>query len=337
MSAGQANQPQTAQLMQGLLKRTRPAARQARRRLLAVSCLQEVRSLDPELLQAVEQVIPSLLPPRSQYQAEQLSSAGEALIPLLARYWTRDVKRISYTIRAASLVGGSLALDLITNAISQNPPAERNDALKGEIMRAWQYFDTEDYARRILPIIKSENLIIDELPKVAPWLSYATSVRHFLINPFSGIANLQGLAELPHLRRLSFANLRAAQLVGLSECRNIESLSIFGYDSRDLSDLQIPPALKSLFIADSRRIGSLTGIEQASSLVHLVIRNCPEIKNLDILSGLPNLKTVRVYEPELVEVDITALLFRSDLDVKLIKSREQSPRLDYTEEVSETG
>ena len=256
MSAGQANQPQTAQLMQGLLKRTRPAARQARRRLLAVSCLQEVRSLDPELLQAVEQVIPSLLPPRTQYQAEQLSSAGEALIPLLAQYWTRDVKKISYTIRAASLVGGTLALDLITNVISQYPPGESDYARKEEIMRAWQYFDTEDYARRILPLIKSETLIISELQKVAPSLSHATSINHFLINPFQGTANMQGLAELPHLRALSFASLRTGQVVGMSACHNIKELIIFGYRSSDLSDLQFPPALESLFIADSPRLAA---------------------------------------------------------------------------------
>jgi hypothetical protein len=332
MSAGQANQPQTAQLMQGLLKRTRPAAKSARRRLLAVSCLQEVRSLDPELLQAVEKVIPSLLPPRSQDQAEQLSSAGEALIPLLAQYWTRDVERIAYTIRAASLVGGPQALDLITYAVSQHPSRERSPGLKDELVRAWQYFDTEEYARRVLPLIKSETLIISELPKVAAFLRYATSVTHFLINPFKGIVNLQSLAELPRLEALSFAEARGEQLVGLPVCRNIKRLFLFSYRSNDLSDLQFPPELAVFLIDGSRTISSLAGIEQASSVVDFAIRSCPKIENFDILSRLPNLKAVSIRGSD--KLNITALSSRSDLDVEFIP--EKSPELYDEMESDET-
>ena len=320
MSAGQANQPQNAQLIQGLLKRVRPAAKSARRRLLAVSCLQEVRSLDRELVQAVEKALPGLLPPRSMEQAEQLSGVGEPLIPLLTQHWKRDVNKGVYTIRAASLVGRPLALDLVADVVSTCSQESGNARLTDEVVRAWQYFDTDDYARRILPLLKARNLVVSELPKVVHTLSHAISVRYFLFNPFKGVVNLQGLAGLPRLQLLSFIAVEGKQLLGLPTCENINELRLYDYRSRDLSDLQLPPALESLVISSSD-LTSLTGIEDATSLVDITLEKIPQLKSVDILSGLPSLKTVKILQGD--EIDTTALLSRPDVEVEYVDTGDE--------------
>ena len=110
MAAGQANKRQSAQLIQGLLRRTVSSSSRVRRRLLAVACTQEVRSLNPELVQAVENVIPSLLPPRSMGQAEQLSTVGERLIPLLTEQWIQKKQYWQKLFAHLSLIGGPMAL-----------------------------------------------------------------------------------------------------------------------------------------------------------------------------------------------------------------------------------
>ena len=98
---GQANHAQSGQLLQSLLESGQDS--QHRRRILAIACLDAVRSVDATVRTKAETVIPDLLPPRSMEQAEQLSKAGEPLIPPLARNWTRDTRKAPETIRAAAL------------------------------------------------------------------------------------------------------------------------------------------------------------------------------------------------------------------------------------------
>lgn len=312
MSAGLANQPQTAQLVEGLLKRTRPAVKSARRRLLAISCLQEVRSLEPELAQAVDKIIPGLLPPRSMEQAEQLSGIGESLIPLLAQHWTRDVNKGIYTVRAASLVGGLQALDLIARVVSQCSLGSRVSRVTDEAVRAWQYFDIDDYAFRILPLLKVTSLVISDVPKVVHTLSNATSVRHFMFNSFDGSVDLQSLAGNPRLQLLSFTKVDGKQLLGLSVCENIKELRLLSYRSGDLSDLQLPSELESLTIGGPD-LASLVGIEQASCLVDITIDKSPKLKNVDILSEIPSLKTVKIIQGS--QIDISALQAICEMEV----------------------
>ena len=146
LAAGQANQGQAAQLLRGLMRRNWRGQQRYGRRVLAIACLKEVKSLDPSQRREVESIIPDLLPPRSMDQAEQMAAAGEELIPLLTAHWSRNPQNAPETIRAASLVGGSAALNLIRDI---NVHFGTSD-LDTELTRAWQYFDSDDYARQVL-------------------------------------------------------------------------------------------------------------------------------------------------------------------------------------------
>jgi predicted NACHT family NTPase len=98
LAAGQANRPQATRLLQGLLGRTSHGSR-SRRRLFAISCLQEIRSIDEALRQSVLSRLPTLLPPTSMDQARELSGAGTRLIPPLTKEWIRAKTHAAETIR----------------------------------------------------------------------------------------------------------------------------------------------------------------------------------------------------------------------------------------------
>ena len=200
MAAGQSNQPQTAQLIQGLLRwRGYSSAKLHHRRMIAVACLQEVRSLDKTLIQAVENIIESLSPPGSYEQAEQLSKLGQLIIPLLARHWSLNGGYPAETIRAASLVGGMEALRLIRDISARylmpTVPNQINEfseqrRIETETMRAWQYFEADNYAREVLAPLQLTNLQVPDITKVIDGLSYLTSTTYLTILWLDGDVDL---------------------------------------------------------------------------------------------------------------------------------------------------
>lgn len=76
--------------------------------------------------------------------------------------WARDMTKAPETIRAASLVGGFAALDLIESVISRYPEHNSSKPVT-EVTRAWQYFDHEDYARRVVAPLERRGLSIGHL------------------------------------------------------------------------------------------------------------------------------------------------------------------------------
>ncbi len=159
-AAGHANLNQANRLIQGLLTHPRKGTRRDQR-IFAISCLREVRSLNAGLRQSAQSMIPSLLPPQSMSQAEELSGLGTRLIkPLLTRL-RQDMNMAPEAIRAASLVGGQSALELI-EYVAKNYGG-RSSKLQEEILRAWQYFDHDDYAQRVVEPLRDKGIKIPDL------------------------------------------------------------------------------------------------------------------------------------------------------------------------------
>jgi len=300
MAAGQANEPQTNRLIKGLLRPVSSTAVTIQRLLLAVACLDEVRSLKSELRQAVEEKIPSLLPPRSMDQAELLSKAGERLIPLLVQSIPHNTQNevnevigtIRPTIRAASLIGGPLALDLIETIVTEIGPYD--SPIRNELLRAWQYFDPDEYERRVLNLMDLTYIIVDDLPRVIGALPRITSLREILVNPFGDdVVQLAQLANLPHLELLGFASIRARQLQGLAACRQVMTLDLPSFRGENLAGLEIPPNLQELTIRTSNII-SLVGTKIPRSLLTLELNDCKELRDVGIVGTLLSLRTIKI-------------------------------------------
>jgi Leucine-rich repeat (LRR) protein len=275
-------------------------------------------------------MIPGLLPPRSMEQAEQLSNAGQMLIPLLKQYWSQNAKYSAETIRAASLVGGAAALDLIANIVAQslkeidaNRPEIRDEESPGgqtianitkEAHRAWQYFQSSDYILQVLAPLNVTFLALSETSEISniiDILQNVTSLEQLVIENIIGEVNLRPLAALPALYLIAFGGMKGSQLRGLAACHNIKELYLRGFPH--LMDVEFPPAIEALDIGWLEG-ESLAGIEQWRTLIKVSLTNCSNLRDTNGLSELPNLKELTLHACD--KTDITALALKPNLKIR---------------------
>jgi hypothetical protein len=247
LSAGQASRAQAEQLLRGLLRRDRCGQQRYERRVLAVACIQEVRSLDPSLRLEVESIIPGLLPPRSMEQAEQLSASGEPLLPLLASRWSRDRGKAEETIRAASLIGGPAAMNLIRDVARQKAVSP---SVGYEVCRAWQYFDPDDFAQRVLASQEWPYLFIEDVDYERA-LRHVSSVKLLSIRAnYDRAIDLDMISPLQALEGLYLDFAREVHsLWKLAACHEIRWIGFNAIRHVDLTDFTlIKPGLEVSFL-----------------------------------------------------------------------------------------
>jgi len=113
--------------------------------LLAVACLETAVQLSPDVDAALNQRLQQVIPPRSLRDARSLSAAGELAVPLLRRRSSLSARSAGACVRALSLIGGDEAI----SALASYRTDHRRTVVR-ELLTAWQSFDAEDYARRVL-------------------------------------------------------------------------------------------------------------------------------------------------------------------------------------------
>jgi hypothetical protein len=288
MAAGHANTAMRAELLTGILDRAE-AEPNHRRTLtrLAASCLETVPVLEPPaLLERVQAAIDTLVPPRGPAEARSLAAVGEPLLRRLpADIAELPVGLAAATVRAAALVNGPDALDILANyAHDPRRPVQR------QLLSAWEYFDPHEYARRVLA-----DAALDD---GGAWIT----------NP----ALLPAAAHLRHLDNLAVAFHEPADLTDLESVPALQRLLLFGSTTTDLSvlrdktglwDLRINnehvmtdprqlvavPQLKWLMFNHHRRITSLDFLESLTNLVMLVVDSVAGIRDFSALDHLPEL------------------------------------------------
>jgi hypothetical protein len=284
LSAGQANIKQTTELLRGLLRLTWRGKQRYRRRMLAVACLDEIHGADPDALAAVERAIPELVPPRSMDQAEALSHAGKRLIPHLARIkvFTKP-NELRAAVRAAALIGGPSALDLLADITQENIEFIKSDEGPGEyeFVRCWPYFEPASYAERILrPIEPKYVTIFDERLLLEIW-------------------------RLPTITEVSLSNFvgDGTDFSVLDDVQFAE-LSIYGGEMRTLSAMRSCPCVKNLTLADCGRLGDISQLSLLKNLEHISIQYCPNLKDYIPIARLENLRTAELYEATVLDLSV---------------------------------
>ena len=226
--------------------------------------MQEVKSLEPSLRKEVESIIPGLLPPSTMEQAEQLSAAGESLIPLLASHWSRHADKEEEMTRAASMIGGSDAIDLIRDIARQ---AASSFTFGSEISRAWQYFDTEDFAKRVLASQDWAFLFVESEDQERA-LRHVSSIKVLTIRAYenrvidlnkgfppqelkgiflgfaSEVRNLSKLAVCHQLDWINFSSIEHLDLADFTLRKPDLDLSFYGCGDVDLTPLASLARLK---------------------------------------------------------------------------------------------
>jgi hypothetical protein len=198
------------------------------------------------------------------------------------------------TIRAASLVGGSRALDLIETIVEGLGRQVGRD-IEEETCRAWQYFDVDEFADRIVAPLKLTSIVVSDLPSVANALGRLTTLEEILVNGYEGVANVSSWKDLPKLDRVGFGGVTPSAIFGLDSCHQIREMEIPSLSGNSLDELKGPPNLRSLDIYQTE-ISSLAGIEQYRCLVNLRLAACPLLTDVANLTMLPQVRIIEVFD-----------------------------------------
>ncbi|MFI1331644.1 NACHT domain-containing protein [Streptomyces sp. NPDC020845] len=288
MAAGHANRGQREELITGILDRAEAERRHARGlRLLAASCLETMESVPVGLDERLDVNLGVLVPPRRRRDAESLAAVGD---PVLGRL-PSTLDGLSETaaraaVRTAALIGGGAALDLL-NGYAEDARID----VHRELVQAWQYFDPDEYARRVLAKLALDDIAL-HLSHPSQWgaATRLRSARRIGINfPFA--SGLAALKELPRFTSLSIPRLvDENDLSPLADRPELTYLVVNGNGPlRNAEALGGLTRLRHLHLNYWSALPPLTEIPLPQSLGHLALGNLPADPHLGFLDRLPQL------------------------------------------------
>src|SRR5437868_1611467 len=159
LTAGLVRKTPCEQLIKGLLQRgDKEIKYRYQLHLLAMSCLETAIELGEEMRREIEVRFSQLIPPKNMAEAKALATAGELILKHL------DMKQLSTKgkllvttcaacVRTLSLIGGEATLDIL-----EEYALDTRKMVTDELVLAWDRFERESYARRILAkALRSKN------------------------------------------------------------------------------------------------------------------------------------------------------------------------------------
>lgn len=299
LAAGLGTEDVSQDLVRRLLERAElDEPHRHRLQLLAVACLETTPVLPKELQDEIQVVLEGLIPPRSMSEAKAIASAGEVAVPLLAAAGGGPVTTVAPTVRALGLIGGPAAM-VALEEVSE----DQRLTVARELVKAWDFFPTEEYARRVLRRSSLEKGALgiadpDQLASI-PFLEHLTDLTCF------GRSHRQGSAwdwsALARVRSLRSLTLNWAQsLADLDwpedEGGGLESLTLVGCPEIEALQLSGLDALESLRLAENPSLADLPGLSSLPRLSALEISGSPRLSgeaefpsslSTLMLSGLP--------------------------------------------------
>ncbi|MEV8537268.1 NACHT domain-containing protein [Streptomyces sp. NPDC051211] len=268
LAAGHANRTQRVELIEGILARAGAESRYRRRlRLLAASCLETMEAVPQELSDPLEAALDALAPPREPAEADSLSGVGPTVLRRLPDSLAGlDRPVAEAAVRTAALIGGAPALDRLARWAADAGPAVGN-----LLAEAWEYFDPEEYARRVLRKLPLSDVFVQVThPTQWPVLLRLPEVHWVSVGaPFT--QGLGATAGLTGLRGLWLYDLREdADLDPLRVHRRLVALTLFG-------NVPLPagppwealPELITLQLINWESLPSLAALELPERLRHL--------------------------------------------------------------------
>ncbi|MFI6548342.1 NACHT domain-containing protein [Streptomyces prunicolor] len=296
MAAGHANLRQRQELVGGVLDRAHNEPRHARRlRLLAASCLETMTSVPDDLARRLDEALGTLVPPRRASEAGSLAAVGTSLVRRLpVSLEGMSVSAARTTVRAAALIGGEKALERLAGYAM-----DAGEGVQQELVDVWEYFDPDEYADRVLPLLPLDELQL-HLSHSAQWPA-AVRLRQ-ACHVSIGYEYTDGLAATAALGELAL--LWVPWLLGdndLSPLRHRTGLSnLVVCGMGDLPLLDIEP---------------LRGLTELGNLQLQDWISVPPLDTLPVLDGLTGLGLGRLGE----NTDLSPLLERTNLRTLILQ------------------
>jgi hypothetical protein len=290
------------QLIKGLIKRgDEEKEYRYQLHLIAVSCLETAIEIGPEVKAEVEQRLSQLVPPKNVTEAKALAAAGDLAVPYLTNQGYKPTLVMAACIRALSLIHSEIALKALEGYAS-----DRSIKVQEELFRAWDCFDQDIYAQRILqPIVQDSTYLV--LPRLLSLnelqsIQYLKKVKDINVKSLKNIEYLSCLADVQQLTELKLEHCE--QLKDLSPLANLKQLTklSLGY-LRQITDLSPLINLKQLISLsldhgdNLRDLSPLISLEQLESL-HLLEF---DLENLAPLANLTQLTRLRLFSNDKVK------------------------------------
>ncbi len=275
LASGLASKPMCEQLIAGLIKRgdeVKASHYRYQLYLLAVSCLDTAIQLGPEIKAEAEKRLSQLVPPKNITDAKAIAGVGELAVKYLAKKWSMPAIVCAACVRALTIIGGDAALDMLEGYAN-----DWRMAVVTELVKAWDAFDRETYARRILS-------------KMFPNPS-ALAISHL-----SSVDGLQHFTDPMKLKRLELYNgHRLSDLTPLAGLTNLMMLRVYGGQwLSDLTPLAGLTNLRELDLSFCTRLSDLTPLAGLTNLTKLIFFNCSRLSDLTPLAGLTNLTELKL-------------------------------------------
>ncbi len=223
LASGLATKQMREEIIMGLIKRGDEEKKlRYRLHLLAVSCLETSIVLSQEVKAEVEQRLKYLVPPQNMTDAKALASANELAVKYLAKKGTYPATTTAASIRTLALIGGETALEML-----EGYAKDKRSTVIHELLRAWDSFDREDFARRVLSrtyLNRAELILSNSLPTFSG-LQYFTNLTKLNL-PNTQASDLSPLANLTQLTSLTLQGTQASDLSPLANLTQLTSLDL---------------------------------------------------------------------------------------------------------------
>jgi hypothetical protein len=206
-----------------------------------VSCLETSVELGQGVRSAVEQRLSKLVPPKNMTDARAMAAAGELAVKYLANKGKRTAATNAACVRTLALIGGDAALDILKEYATDTRPAVVNELLKG-----WDYFEKDTYARHVVSQTFEANPGISlELLSSLDGFQYLTNLSYLNLSGCGQISDLSPLAGLTSLSSLDLSY--CGQISDLSPLAGLTTLSsLILYGCERVHDLTVLSKLKGL-------------------------------------------------------------------------------------------
>lgn len=310
LAAAMTDERRRASFIGGLLEAgdDEPAAK-ATYHLLAVRCLETCTQLDPVLQSSIKDRLTNMSAPNSLTEARSLSAAGELALPLLKRSKYSYARTAAACVRALRLIGTPEAL----NYIADYAPDGRATVAK-EVIAAWPFFDTEEYARDILSLSYGiyGTMRIDH-PHYLPMVKYFIRIAELIIVlrrsniPDKVVSDINGLTNLVRfalycdddvdirnyfgLTLLNGLSITARSIININDISHFTGLyriSISGESTQPLDLGNIPPMVDSV-VLQGRGIQIAGRPVDGNIIDELNIVNDLPLDDLSYLTAMPYL------------------------------------------------
>ena len=309
MAVGHARVDERVRLLRQLLRRADRTPRYRQRLvLLAAASLEHAPELDPAVRQEVQDRAATLVPPRSDAEAEQLAKAGELVLELLPGPDGLDSGTASAVVKTAALIGGDAAL-----AVIERFRADTRSAVTAELAAAWSSFDAREYVDKVLSAVTpgiyvtvSTDTQLAELPRLP-------QLKHIWLKGFQGFP-----PEVLEHARLEYLCLDADRslrdLSPLSQLPSLTTFVIFRCPAvQDLEPLRGLP-LQKLYLHGLANGMSLAPLSDMPALDHLTLGFPAGVTRAGDIPAVP---------------DLAALLFTENSQAITLDGLERWPALRW--------